>query len=346
MARTPRSKPLLQDSDAPIRSKPRRRRDPTQPNLLLDHMPRRIEPSLCLLKAKPPEGPDWAYEIKWDGYRLSIHIEPKGIRILTKNGHDWTNRFPEIEEGARELGVASAIIDGEAVMYDDQGRSDFSLLQSSLGGRAGKKTSPAQFMAFDLMYLDGHDLTKMELRVRRHLLEELISGRPDSAIKFSEAFHVTGAELFRASCDHGLEGIIAKHLGRPYRSGRLGDWVKVKCIQSESFFIVGYERSAGTFRSLMLGAYRGDQVVYVGSVGTGFKMREMSQLRSMMNKLRWTGKKPPVPYAGKRDIVWVAPTIIVEIEFRGWTSEGKLRHSSYKGRRKIQDNAAVYRIKE
>lgn len=337
MARTPRSKPLLQRSDTPIRSKPRRRRDPAQPNLLLDHMPRRIEPSLCLLKAKPPEGPDWAYEIKWDGYRLSIHIEPTGVRILTKNGHNWTDRFPEIEEGARELGVASAIIDGEAVMYDDQGRSDFSLLQSSLGGRAGKKTSPAQFIAFDLMYLDGHDLTTTEMRVRRHLLEELISTCPESAIRFSEAFDVTGAELFRASCDHGLEGIIAKHLARPYRPGRLGDWVKV---------IVGYERCAGAFRSLMLGAYRGDQVVYVGSVGTGFKMREMSQLRSMMNKLPWAGKKPPVSYSGKRDIAWVAPTIIAEIEFRGWTSDGKLRHPSYKGRREIQDNAAVYRIEE
>ncbi|WP_457578703.1 non-homologous end-joining DNA ligase [Ensifer adhaerens] len=346
MARTPRSKPLLQDSDAPIRSKRRRRRDAAQPNLLLDHMPRRIEPCLCLLKSKPPEGLDWAYEIKWDGYRLSIHIEPTGIRILTRNGHNWTNRFPEREEGARELGVASASVDGGAVTYDDQGRSDFSLLQSSLGGRVGKKTSPAQFMAFDLMYLDGHDLTTTELRVRRHLLEELISARPESAIRFSEALDVTGAALFRASCDHGLEGIIAKHLGRPYRSGRLGDWVKVKCIQSESFFIVGYERSAGAFRSLMLGAYRGDQVVFVGSVGTGFKKREMSQLRSMMNKLPWTGKKPPVSYSGKRDIVWVAPTIIAKIEFRGWTSDGKLRHSSYKGRREIQDNAAVYRIKE
>ncbi|AYM66172.1 ATP-dependent DNA ligase (plasmid) [Agrobacterium fabrum] len=299
---------------------------------------------MALLKPKAPEGPDWAYEIKWDGYRAAIHIEPSGIRILTKGGHDWTSRFPEIEEGARALGVASAIIDGEAVMYDEQGRSDFNLLQSSLGGRAGKKTSPAQFMAFDLLYLDGHDFTRTELRVRRHLLADLIGTGEGSAIKFSEAFDTTGAELFRASCDHGLEGIIAKDLDSNYRSGRLGDWIKVKCIQSEGFFVVGYERSSGAFRSLMLGAYRGDQVVYVGSVGTGWKISQMSQLRSTMDKLPWKRKAPPVLYSGKRDIVWVQPTLIAEIEFRGWTSDGKLRHASYKGLREIQDNAEVYQL--
>ncbi|PTV70213.1 non-homologous end-joining DNA ligase [Agrobacterium pusense] len=342
MTKKPRSKPLLREADAPARSKPRRRRDPAQPNLLLDPMPNRIEPCLAILKPKPPEGDDWSYEIKWDGYRLAVHIEPTGIRILTKGGHDWTSRFPEIERGARELGVASAIIDGEAVMYDDQGRSDFNLLQGSLGGRAGKKTSPAQFMAFDLLYLDGHDFQNTELRVRRHLLEDLVGNREGAAIRFSESFDATGEQLFAASCDHGLEGIIAKRIDSNYRSGRGGEWVKVKCVASESFFIVGYEKSAGAFRSLLLGAYRGNQVVYVGSVGTGFKQREAAHLRSMMDKLPWKRKQPPVLYSGTRDVAWIQPTLIAEIEYRGWTSDGKLRHASYKGLREIQDNAEVY----
>ncbi|MUO44740.1 non-homologous end-joining DNA ligase [Agrobacterium vitis] len=345
MTKPRRSKPLLRDAEAPLRSKPRRRRDPAQPNLLLDPMPTRVEPCLALLKSKPPEGDDWAYEIKWDGYRLAIHIEPTGIRILTKAGHDWTSRFPEIEKGARDLGVASAIIDGEAIMYDQQGRSDFNLLQSSLGGRAGKKTSPAQFVAFDLLYLDGHNIQNTELRVRRHLLQDLIGNHEGSSIKFSEAFDTDGATLFQASCDHGLEGIIAKHLDSPYRSGRLGDWIKVKCIQSESFFVVGYEPSAtGGFRSLLLGAYRGNQVVYVGSVGTGFKEATSRQLRSMMAKLPWKKTAPPVLYSGTRSVTWLQPTLIAEIEYRGWTSDGKLRHSSFKGLREIQDNAEVYTI--
>lgn len=344
MSKPPRSKPLLRDADAPARSKPRRRRDPAQPNLLLDPMPTRIEPCLALLRSKPPEGDEWSYEIKWDGYRLAIHIEPTGIRILTKGGHDWTSRFPEIEKGAHELSVASAIIDGEAVMYDEQGRSDFNLLQASLGGRAGKKTSLAQFMAFDLLYLDGHDFQNTELRVRRHLLQDLIGDREGAAIKFSEDFDTTGEQLFQASCDHGLEGIIAKRIDSNYRSGRGGEWVKVKCIQSGSFFIVGYEKSAGAYRSLLLGAYRGSEVVYVGSVGTGWKRQQASQLRSMMDKLTWKRKAPPVLYSGKRDVAWIHPTLLVEIEYRGWTSDGKLRHSSYKGLREIQDNAEVYRL--
>lgn len=297
-----------------------------------------------MLKSKLPEGPEWSYEIKWDGYRAAIHIEPTGIRILTRGGHDWAHRFPEIEKGGRQLGFASAIIDGEAVMYDDQGRSDFNLLQQSLGGRAGKKVSPAQFIAFDLLYLDGHDLTKTELRVRRHRLEELIGGR-ETAIRFSRAFEATGEQVLRAAREHGLEGIVAKHLDKPYRSGKRGDWIKVKCVASESFFIVGYERSrAGGFRSLLLGAYRSDQVVYVGSVGTGFKQQEAAQLRSMFDMLPWKKKQPPVLYFGKRDVVWILPTLIAEINFRGWTSDGKLRHSSYKGLREIQDNAEVYQF--
>lgn len=344
MSKPPRSTPLLRDTEAPLRSKPRSRRDPAQPNLLLDPMPDRIEPCLALLKPRPPEGDEWSYEIKWDGYRLAIHIEPTGIRILTKGGHDWTSRFPGIERGAGELGLASAIIDGEAVMFDEQGRSDFNLLQSSLGGRGGKKTSPAQFVAFDLLYLDGHALQDTELRVRRHLLKDLVGSSEGSPIRFSEDFAATGSEIFQAACDHGLEGIIAKRLDSPYRSGRGGEWVKVKCIQSESFLIVGYERSLGGFRSLLLGAYRDDNVVYVGSVGTGFKQREATQLRSIMDKLQWKRKQPPVAYAGKRDVTWVQPTLIAEIEYRGWTSDGKLRHASYKGLREIQDNAEVYHL--
>jgi len=345
MTKKPRPKPLLRETEPPVRSRPRRRRNPEQPNLPLDEMPGRIEPCLATLKSKPPEGDDWSYEIKWDGYRLAVHIELPGVRILTKGGHDWTKRFPEIERGAKELGVATAILDGEAVMYDEQGRSDFNLLQTSLGGRSGKKTSPAQFVAFDLLYLDGHDMQNTDLRVRRHLLADLI-GSAESPIQFSETFDATGAEMLEAACIHGLEGIIAKRLDSPYRSGRNGDWIKIKCVASESFFIVGYEQSAVGFSSLLLGAYHNGQVVYVGSVGTGFKQNEVANLQTQMNKLIWKKKAPPVRYTGKRDVVWVEPTLIAEIEYRGWTGDVKLRHSSYKGLRELQDNAEVYRIED
>ncbi|TCU04832.1 ATP dependent DNA ligase-like protein [Rhizobium sullae] len=141
-------------------------------------MPERIEPCLALLKTKPPTGPEWVYEITWDGYRLAVHIEPKRVRIITRGGHDWTHRFPAIEQAAKQLGVATAILDGEAVVLDEQGRPNFGLLQQALGGRGGKRNSgEALFMAFDLLYFDGRDLTEMELSARRHLLEGLISGQ-------------------------------------------------------------------------------------------------------------------------------------------------------------------------
>ncbi|TBB72074.1 non-homologous end-joining DNA ligase [Rhizobium ruizarguesonis] len=347
MTKPPTPKPLLQNGDKPVRSRPRKPRDPTQPNLPFDPMPARIEPCLALLKSKPPKGDEWVFEIKWDGYRLSVHIEPTGVRILTRGGHDWTDRFPGIKQAAFRLPVGTAILDGEAVVLDEQGRPDFGLLQQSLGGRGGNKSSSDTILfAFDLLYFDGHDLTRMDLSERRHILEDLMEGAA-GAIRLSEKIDADGDQLLASACEHGLEGIIAKRRDAPYRSGRLGDWVKIKCIQSDSFFIVGWEKSMaarGQIGSLLLAARKGDHLIYVGSVGTGFKERDVLQLRNMMDKI--TLKKPPLPYTGARkNVVWLQPTLIAEIEYRAWTEEGKLRHGSYKGLRELQDNAAVYEIR-
>ncbi|MBP2487283.1 bifunctional non-homologous end joining protein LigD [Rhizobium leguminosarum] len=229
-------------------------------------MPPRIEPCLALLKAKPPKGDDWV----WDGYRLAVHVEPTGIRILTRGGHDWTDRFPAIKQAAMWLPVGTAILAGEAVVLDEQGRSDFGLLQRSLGGRGGKKSSSeAIFMAFDLLYFDGHDLRNSELDMRRHLLEDLVPAGEQGDIRFSEEIEADGDQLLASGCELDLEGIIAKRRSAPYRPGRLGDWVKVKCIQSDSFAIVGYEISMaarGHLGSLLLAARKGADLVYVGSV--------------------------------------------------------------------------------
>ncbi|UXR94933.1 non-homologous end-joining DNA ligase [Agrobacterium tumefaciens] len=349
MTKPPRSKPLLRDTEAPLRSKPRRKRNPAQPQLLFDPMPDRVEPALAQLKAHPPQGDQWSWELKWDGYRLAIHIEPTGVRILTRGGHDWTHRFPAIEQAAPALGPATMIIDGEAVVLDDEGRPDFGLLQKSLGASgktAGNRASDAILYAFDLIYLDGHDLRNVEYRSRRHLLEDTLKGH-DGAIRLSETIDANPAILLEHVGSLGLEGIVGKQLDQPYRSGRTGDWVKIKCVKSEAFMVVGYEPSTASpdgFGSLVLAAYRGDELVHVGNVGTGFRQAEMNRLRKMIDRLRWNRKQPPVPYAEKADIVWVEPTLIAEIEFRAWTADGKLRHASYKGLRERQDNADVYRL--
>ncbi|MGO6999032.1 non-homologous end-joining DNA ligase [Rhizobium leguminosarum] len=344
MTKPPTSKPLLQDADRPVRSRPRKPRNPAQPNLPLDPMPDRIDPCLALLKLKPPKGPQWTFEVKWDGYRLAVHIEPTGVRILTRGGHDWTDRFPAIAAEARRLPVATAILDGEAVVFDERGRSDFGRLQQSLGGRGGKRMSrEAVLMAFDLLYFDGRDIRQTELTSRRHLLEGLVPAGGEEAIRLSEEIEADGDILLRIACEHELEGIVAKDRNGPYRSGRGGEWLKIKCIQSDGFLIVGYEKSTASFGGigrLLLAARKGSDLVYVGGVGTGFNERSASELREQMDKL--TIGKPAVDTGRKRNAVFIDPKLVAEIEYRAWTHDGKLRHASYKGLRDAQDHTEVY----
>jgi bifunctional non-homologous end joining protein LigD len=183
-------------------------------------MPARVDPCLATLVARPPKGPDWAYEVKWDGYRLVVHIEPGRVRVLTRGGYDWSERFTSIVDDARRLGVQTAILDGEAVVLDEHGRSDFGMLQRALGRLPSAIEAGAiVFLAFDLLYLDGRDLRRLPLRERRRLLEPLVAGR-EGAVRLSEEVQADGDEFFRVACAHGLEGIIAKHVEKPYRTRR------------------------------------------------------------------------------------------------------------------------------
>jgi bifunctional non-homologous end joining protein LigD len=342
--RPPKSIGLRTEPDLPLKSRAPAARDPRQPRLPFDAMPDRIGPCLALLASKPPKGDDWAFEIKWDGYRLAIHVEPTKVRILTRGGHDWTTRFSAIEQAAKDLGAATMILDGEAVVLDDQGRSDFGALQNALGGRGGKRNATAAiFYAFDLLYYDGHDLTRMDQAERRAILESLIT-ETVGPIRLSEEIEADGEMLLETACEHGLEGIIAKHRHRPYRSGRTGDWLKIKCVQSESFAVVGYETSTtmpGAIASLLLAARKGDGLVYIGSVGTGFKHSEARKLKQQLDQMPI--ERPPVLIKGK-NIVYARPKLVAEIEFRAWTGDGKLRHASFKGLRDDAEVADVYGV--
>ncbi|MDP9634978.1 UNVERIFIED_ORG: ATP-dependent DNA ligase [Ensifer adhaerens] len=168
-------------------------------------MPGRVEPCLALLAKRAPAGGGWAFEIKWDGYRLAVHVEPSGVCILTRDGHDWTHRFPAIEAAAKALGPTTMILDGEAVVLDDAGRSNFGMLQAALGGRGGKRVAgEALFFAFDLLYFDGHDLRGMEQQERRMMLEDAID-EGGSVIRLSEDIEGDGAAILEAACEFGLE---------------------------------------------------------------------------------------------------------------------------------------------
>jgi bifunctional non-homologous end joining protein LigD len=321
-----------------------RRINKRQRGLQLDPMPERVEPCLALLQSKAPESDDWAFEVKWDGYRLAIHVEPGKVRVLTRGGHDWTHRFPTIAHDARELGLDTAILDGEAVVLDEKGASNFGALQKALGGRGGKAfASSAILYAFDLLYLDGRDLRALPLDERRGMLERLI-GKQHSSIRLSEEVDAHGADFLKLACQLGLEGIIAKRRDAPYRSGRGGEWLKIKCIQSETFLIVGYEPSPvalGGIGRLLLAAIKDDALAYVGGVGTGFTHKTGSALKKELDKL--VIDKPAVAIKRKA-VVWTQPILPAEIEFRGWTNDGKLRHSSYKGLREDADAGEIFRM--
>lgn len=324
---------------------PLTRRRKGGPDLFADPMPERVEPCLALLAPKPPAGEDWAFEVKWDGYRLAVHVERGRVRIITRGGHDWTSRFPTIAHDAHELAVYSAILDGEAVVLDERGASDFGALQRALGGRDGKQSAASAILyAFDLLYLDGRDLRALPLAERRDMLEALLPTH--TSIRLSEEINADGAPFLRLACEMGLEGIIAKRRSAPYRSGRAGDWLKIKCIQSEGFVIIGYEPSAvalGGIGRLLLAARKGDALVYVGGVGTGFTHASATALRKQMDQILIP--KPAASMSGRRKVArWLSPELVAEIEFRAWTDDGKLRHASYKGLRDEADAADVFNL--
>ncbi|MDX0218759.1 ATP-dependent DNA ligase [Sinorhizobium meliloti] len=308
-----------------------------------DAMPARVDPCLATLVDKPPKGPDWAYEVKWDGYRLAVHIKTGRVRVLTRGGHDWTERFPTIADDARRLAVKTAILDGEAVVLDDQGRSDFGMLQRPLGRLPSAVEAGAiVFYAFDLLYLDGRDLRRLALRERRRLLEPLVAGR-EGAIRLSEEVQADGDEFFRVACAHGLEGIIAKHVEKPYRSGRGEWWQKITCKRRDSFVIVGFEPSTvpGHLGRLLLAARKGDDLVYVGGCGTGWS-HELS--RELRNLLEGISTKTPAVILKRKNAVFVEPVLVAEVEYRTWTDDGKLRHASFKGIREREDDATIFVI--
>lgn len=343
MTKPPKPCPIgvPQAAGAPL---PRRSRSATRPKQPPpDPMPPRIDPCLATLVAKPPMGSDWALEVKWDGYRLAVHIENGGVKILTRGGHDWTGRFPSIVGEAPRLPLKTAILDGEAVVLDAQGRSDFGLLQRALGRRpASHEPGEIIVYAFDLLYLDGRDLRPLPQRERRRLLEPLLEGRT-GAIRLSEEVEADGETFFRVACELGLEGIVAKHRARPYRSGKRPEWLKIKCARRDNFAIVGYEPSTvpGAICRLLLAARKNDNLVYVGGVGIGFTQKSSTKLRELLQQIP---AKTPAVKLSRKNAVFTRPILAAEIEYRAWTEDGKLRHPSFKGLQEIDDDATIYQI--
>jgi bifunctional non-homologous end joining protein LigD len=301
-------------------------------------LPSKISPELATLVDAAPEGDDWVHEIKLDGYRILARIEPRAVTLLTRNGKDWTERMPTLRAALEMLDVETAIIDGELVALDGSGVSHFQNLQSSLNAESD---GALVYYAFDLLHLDGEDLTSIPLLERKSRLRELLT-RAENVLNGSVRFsaHVVGggAAFFNEACKLGLEGTIAKRGASSYRSGRGRDWLKIKCGKDQEFAIVGYTEPGGSrehFGALLLATKREGELSYAGKVGTGFSAASLQELHQKLARLQ--RKTAPLAHpprgADARGVTWVEPKLVAQIGFTETTSEGLLRHPTFKGLR-------------
>lgn len=310
-----------------------------------DKLPAFVEPALADLKASPPGGAQWVHEIKFDGYRLQARIEAGRVKLLTRSGLDWSGKFGRpILEALRALPVGKALIDGEVVVEGDSGASDFSALQSDLSeGHAHRFV----YYAFDLLHLEGFDLRSVGLLERKSLLAQLLEGC-SGVLRYSEHFPAAGDIVLQHACRLSLEGVVSKQKNAPYVSGRAGQWIKSKCSSRQEFVVAGYVPSSVSGRmigSLVLGVHEKKKLVHVGRVGTGFSARVAEELRRKLEKLS-TSENPfakPLTREEASQVRYVRPTLVAEVEFRGWTAEGQLRHASFRGLREDKDATEIIR---
>jgi bifunctional non-homologous end joining protein LigD len=299
--------------------------DPKQPGLFDRPLPKWIPPCLPTLVDKPPSGEKWIHEIKWDGYRVSAYVSGGKATIRTRNGFDWTQRFPAIAGALLLLPVQSVVIDGEAVILDAAGRSNFAELQAAIKLRGGD----VMLYVFDLLFLDGEDLRERPLEERRAALTGLVWRRPP--ILLSEEFAGDGAAMFKIACENELEGIVSKRLDRPYQSGRSKDWLKTKCVQSGEFVVIGYEPSSavqGSVAKLLLAAKEPEGLRYVGGVG-GFSAAVSKELKEGLDHIR--AEKAAISGLKIAGAVWTMPVFHIEVAYRGLTGDRLLRAASFKG---------------
>jgi len=309
-------------------------------------MPTAIYPMLATAVEKPFDSPDWLFEIKWDGYRAVAFIDEGRVRFVSRNQNDLSAQYPELATLPKFVKARRAILDGEIVALDDQGRPSFSLMQQRTGFRPGKSRLPGRqgvpviYYAFDLLYVDEFDLRRVPLEQRKQLLEERITNC--EVVRFSDHYPEKGLALFEAAAQKGLEGILAKKRDSPYVETRSRDWLKIKITQRQECVIGGYtdpEGSRACFGALVLGLYdRERRLIHVGQVGTGFDQKTLQEMFERLKPLAASKNPFYGEIGGLRTVHFVQPKLVAEIKFTEWThetSEGgvKLRAPVFMGLR-------------
>ncbi len=316
-------------------------------------LPKEVAPQLATLVDAPPVGPEWVFEIKFDGYRIVSTVARKQAALASRNGKDWSARFPEIRDALAQLEVRSAIFDGEVCAVKKSGVTDFQALQGAL--HDGKATGLVYYV-FDLLYVDGKDLRNEPLSVRKKLLAEVLGEPPEgSPLRVSEHLEGSGEKFFGEARRLGLEGIIAKRLDRPYVEKRSLDWQKIKCGKRQELTIVGYTKPSGSRKglgALLLGVSgkagetrakaKREPLRYAGKVGTGFSHKVLLDLYKRLHAME-VDTPPVVNPPRLRDATWVRPELVCEVAFTEWTHEGSLRHPSFLGLREDKEASDVIR---
>jgi bifunctional non-homologous end joining protein LigD len=304
-------------------------------------LPARLAPQLATLVDAAPEGDDWLHEIKFDGYRLLCHLDHGRVRLESRGGHDWSERFPSAAAALAALPARTALLDGEAIVRDEHGVSRFQALQAALG--RGARAAGVELALFDCVHLDGRNLAGARLVGRKELLEGLLEELPaGSPLLYSAHQLGRGPEFFAASCESGLEGILSKRADAPYRSGRSRDWLKVKCSQRQELVIAGWTEPRGSrvgLGALLLGAHDAQgKLRYCGKVGTGFASATLEKLRARLERIG-RDRSPLADPPRMRAVHWVAPRLVAEVAFTEWTRDGRARHPVFLGLR--EDKAAA-----
>lgn len=312
---------------------------------------RAIPPMLAAPAAKPPAGPGWAFEYKWDGVRAMATWDGRRLWVHSRRGNDITARYPELAHIGELLGRRTAVLDGEVVALDAAGRPSFQRIQRRIhvadaaAVRRLTRTTPVVYMAFDVLWLDGESTVERPYAERR----ELLAGLGLSAGAWLTPPHRVGGggAMLRAAAELGLEGIVAKRLDGVYEPGRRsGSWLKVRLSRRQEFVVGGWTpgtgKRAGTIGALLVGYYDDGDLRYAGKVGTGFKERDLERFGRLFAG-RGRASSPFVGATGQRHARYVDPSLVAEVRFTEWTDDGVLRHPSFQGLRDDKDPRSVVR---